>query len=148
MIAVGFVVTKRIRIVAFGKIKESYLLEGIQEYAKRLSPFCNLELVELKDEGLEKEAVKLEKYLGPNTFVLDVEGKEMSSLEFAAFVKKHEGDFTLIVGGADGIDPSVKKKTSLISLSAMTFTHEMSRLILLEQVYRAYMINGNKRYHR
>ncbi len=140
--------TKKIRIVAVGKVKEGYLLEGIGEYAKRLAPFCKLELIELKDEGLAKEAKRLERYLGAGTFILDVGGKHLSSEEFAQFVKKQEGMLTLIIGGADGIDESIKRRAPAISLSKMTFTHEMCRLFLMEQVYRAYMINGNRPYHR
>jgi len=140
--------TKKIRIVAVGKVKESHLLEGMGEYAKRLAPFCKLELIELKDEGPVKEAKHLERYLGAGTFILDVGGKHFSSEEFAQFVKKQEGTLTLIIGGADGIDESIKRRAPAISLSKMTFTHEMCRLFLMEQVYRACMINGNRQYHR
>ena len=139
---------KKIRIVAVGKVKEGYLLEGMGEYAKRLAPFCKLELIELKDEGPAKEAKKLEAYLGAGTFILDVSGKHLSSEEFAQFVKKQEGQLTFIVGGADGIDEGLKRRAPAISLSKMTFTHEMCRLFLMEQVYRAFMINGNRQYHR
>ena len=141
---------KKIRIVAVGKVKERHLLEGIAEYAKRLAPFCKLEIVELKDEGLAKEAKKLERYLGAGTFILDVDGKHLSSEEFAQLVKKHDGEgrLTFIIGGADGIDEGLKKAAPAISLSKMTFTHEMCRLFLMEQVYRAFMINGNRKYHR
>ncbi|VVB66199.1 Ribosomal RNA large subunit methyltransferase H [Candidatus Gugararchaeum adminiculabundum] len=138
----------KLRIVAVGKVKEGYLLQGINEYVKRLGAFCRLELIELKDEGLVKEAKRLEKYLGAGTFILDVKGKQFTSEEFAQLVKKQEGTLTLIIGGADGIDESLKKRAPGISLSNMTFTHEMCRLFLLEQVYRAYMINTNRPYHR
>ncbi len=139
---------RKIRIVAFGKVRERYLLEGIAEYAKRLAPFCRLELIELKDEGPAKEAKRLEPYLGPGAFILDVGGKRLSSEEFAQLVKKQEGALTLIVGGADGIDESAKARAPAISLSSMTFTHEMCRLFLMEQIYRAHMINSNRPYHR
>jgi len=138
----------KIRIVAIGKVKERYLLEAIREYEKRLVPFCKLELIELKDEGLAKEAKLLERYLGAGTFILDVGGKRFSSAEFAQFVKKQDGTLTFIIGGADGIDESLKKRASAISLSKMTFTHEMCRMFLMEQIYRAYMINSNRKYHR
>jgi len=140
--------TNKIRIVAVGKVKEGYLREGIAEYAKRLAPFCKLELIELKDEGPAKEAKRLERYLGPGTFILDVGGKHLSSEEFAQFMKKQEGMLTLIIGGADGIDESIKRRAPAISLSNMTFTHEMCRLFIMEQVYRAHMINSNRPYHR
>lgn len=138
----------KIRIVAIGRVKEKYLLEAIGEYTKRLVPFCKLELVELKDKGLEKEAKLLERYLGAGTFILDVGGKHFSSVEFAQFVKKQEGTLTFIIGGAEGINESLKKRAPSISLSKMTFTHEMCRLFLVEQIYRTYMINSNRKYHR
>jgi 23S rRNA (pseudouridine1915-N3)-methyltransferase len=137
----------KIRIVAVGKVKESFILEGVREYMKRLAPLVKLEMVELKDEGMEKEAKVLERYLGDSTFILDVSGKRMSSEGFAKLVKDQEM-LTFLIGGADGIDGNLKKRAKAISLSDMTFTHEMSRLFLMEQVYRAFMINTNRKYHR
>ncbi|MBN2202870.1 MAG: 23S rRNA (pseudouridine(1915)-N(3))-methyltransferase RlmH [Candidatus Aenigmarchaeota archaeon] len=141
------IVVTKIRVVAIGKMKEKFLREAMQEYEKRLVPFCKLELIELKDEGFEKESKRLEKYLGKGTFILDVDGKQLSSSEFAKFLKKQE-NLTFIIGGPDGIEKTIKKQASLISLSKMTFTHEMSRVFLLEQIYRAFMINSNRKYHR
>ncbi|HQT45010.1 MAG TPA: 23S rRNA (pseudouridine(1915)-N(3))-methyltransferase RlmH [Candidatus Micrarchaeota archaeon] len=138
----------RIRIVAVGKVKETYLLEGIGEYAKRLGPFCKLELIEVKDMGLAKEAKAFERYLGAGTFILDVGGREFSSEEFAKFINKHDRELTFIIGSAEGIDESIKKRAPAISFSKMTFTHDMCRLFLIEQVYRAHMINANRQYHR
>lgn len=139
---------KKIRIVAFGRIKEPYIQEGVAGFAKRLAPFCRLELVELKDEGPAKEAKRLDAYIGPGTYILDVDGKQFTSEEFSKFVEKQDGQLTLVVGGAEGIDASVKKRAPAISLSRMTFTHEMSRLFLMEQVYRAFMIGSNRKYHK
>ncbi|MDE1798096.1 MAG: 23S rRNA (pseudouridine(1915)-N(3))-methyltransferase RlmH, partial [Candidatus Micrarchaeota archaeon] len=120
-----------IRIVAVGKIKEPYLRDGISEYAKRLRPLCRLEIVELPDEGMEKEAARLQKHLGPNTYVLDAAGKTTDSLQFALLVKKHSmGPLTFVIGSAEGADASLKSKARLLSLSPMTFTHEMARLVL------------------
>jgi 23S rRNA (pseudouridine1915-N3)-methyltransferase len=137
----------RIKLVVIGKPKMRYLQEGVSVYIKRLSAFCKLEIVELKDEGVPKEAEKLTKYLGTNTYVLDANGKQFSSEEFADFIKKRE-DLTFIIGGSDGMDASFKKQAQLISLSKMTYLHEMTKLILLEQVYRAFMINNNRIYHK
>ena len=142
---------QKIRLIAVGKIKESYLAAGIAEYEKRLRPYCNLELVELKDEGMEKEAVRLEKYLGPSTFILDANGRSLDSVEFSKLLKANElsaSPLTFIIGGPNGIDENLKKKASTISLSKMTFTHEMCRLFLLEQIYRSAMINSNRAYHK
>lgn len=137
--------TNKITIVAIGKIKEDYIKKGIEEYTKRLTPYTKLEIIELKDEGIINEKKKLQKYLNNTTFVLDEKGKELSSKEFAKFIKKHE-EITFIIGGANGIDESIKKQA--ISLSKMTFIHEMTRLILLEQIYRSYMIINNRPYHK
>jgi len=133
----------KIRIVAIGKIKENSIRESVEEYLKRLGK--KVEIIELKDESLEKEATRLEKYIDDNTFVLDVEGKEMSSKEFSELFDK---DITFLIGGAYGISDTVKNKCKTISLSKMTFTHEMCRLFLLEQIYRADMIRNNRKYHK
>ena len=138
----------KIKIIAIGKVKERYLLEGINEYMKRLTSDCKIEIVELKDEGMKKEAEKLMKYIGPHTFVLDAKGKEFSSEEFAEFLRKEEGGLEFIIGGADGISEEIKKKSKMISLSRMTYTHEMTRLFLVEQIYRGYAIIKNKPYHK
>lgn len=137
--------TNKITIIAIGKIKEDYIKKGIEEYTKRLTPYTKLEIIELKDEGIVNEKKKIDKYLNNNAFVLDEKGKELSSKEFAKFIKKHE-ELSFIIGGANGIDESIKKQT--ISLSKMTFIHEMTRLILLEQIYRSYMIINNRPYHK
>jgi len=137
----------KIKIIAIGKIKEKYLLEGMREYEKRLRPFCKLEIIELKNEGLAKEADKLAKYLAKNTYALDVHGQQFSSEAFAEFLKQDQ-DISFIIGGSDGIDTSLKSKVKLISLSNMTFLHEMTRLLLLEQIYRGYMIAHHRTYHK
>ena len=145
--ALGFM--QKIRIVSIGKVREKYLLEGIAEYEKRLRPYCKLEWVELRDEGMAREAARLEKYLGEGTYVLDALGKEMDSLQFADFFKKQTSrQLTFIIGGAEGIMPEVKKRARLLSLSKMTFTHDMCRLFLIEQLYRAHMIVNNRSYHK
>lgn len=140
----------KIRLICIGKTKEPYLKEGIAEYEKRLRPYCKFEIIELKDEGIEKEAKHLQKYLSPNTFILDANGKEMDSIVFASFIKsKTESQpLTFIIGSAEGVDKGLKGQVQLISLSKMTFTHEMCRLFLIEQIYRSFMIIGNRSYHK
>ncbi len=137
-----------IRIICVGKLKEAYLLEGLAEYQKRLRPFCKLELIELKDEGMETEAKQMQRFIDANTFVLDVEGNEMDSKEFADFIKKQGRQITFIIGSAEGVHDSVKQKCRLVSLSKMTFTHDMCRLFLMEQIYRSFMIMKNRPYHK
>src|SRR3989338_3598802 len=134
-----------IKVISFGKIRESYILQGIDEYSKRLSAFCKLSFVELKEEGIAKESEKVLKYNSESTFLLDDKGKEMSSIEFASFLKQNE-QVAFIIGSSDGILPEVKKQFRLVSLSKMTFLHEMTKLILLEQIYRGYMINAGRVY--
>jgi len=137
----------KIKIVAVGRVKEPGISSQIAEFQKRIRPFAELTHTELKDEGLTKEAAKLENHMGPNTYVLDEGGKMQSSVEFAAFLKKAEGEITFILGGPEGVAPEVKQKSKLISLSKMTFTHEMAKLFLIEQLYRACMINSGRGYY-
>lgn len=95
---------------------------------------------------------KTKKHLAENTksFILDEKGTEFSSIEFANLIKTLDHDLTIIIGGHDGIDETLKKenKEKIVSLSKMTFTHEMIRLFLIEQIYRSYMINANRKYHK
>jgi 23S rRNA (pseudouridine1915-N3)-methyltransferase len=137
----------KINIIAVGRIKEPSIVSLISEFQKRIRPLADLSITELKDEGLSKEAEKLSKYLGPDTYVLDEAGRMLSSIEFAQFLKKRDRPITFILGGPEGIDSSIKKDPNLISLSRMTFTHEMARLFLVEQIYRACMINSGRGYY-
>ena len=140
----------KVNVICVGKVKEKYIQEGINEFLKRLDPFCKIKIIELKDEGLKKESEKLKEHFGEKTLILDEKGAEFSSTEFAHLIKTLDYDLTLIIGGHDGISEDLKKenKEKLFSLSKMTFTHEMARLFLIEQIYRAYMINGNRNYHK
>jgi len=138
---------RKIKIIAIGKIKERNISLLIEEFQKRLRPFCKLEILELKDEGIQKESQKLSGYIDNTTYILDEAGKMLSSEEFASLLKNIEGSLTFIIGGPDGLDPKIKTKSHLISLSKMTFTHEMCRLFLIEQLYRACMINSNRGYY-
>ncbi len=137
----------KLKIIAVGKVKDQNLASAISEFQKRIRPFAELTITELKDEGLAREAPKLEAHLGQNTYVLDEAGKMHSSVEFAALIKGAEKELTFIIGGPEGISSEIKKKSHLISLSKMTFTHEMARLFLIEQIYRACMINNNRSYY-
>lgn len=139
---------RKVRIVCVGKIKEKFIVDAINEFLKRLTPFCDLDIIELKDRGLEQEAKEFEKYIDTNTYLLGEEGKLLTSHEFSDVFKTLEGTLTLIIGGHDGILEELKSKCKMISLSKMTFTHEMARMFLIEQVYRSYMILNNRKYHR
>jgi 23S rRNA (pseudouridine1915-N3)-methyltransferase len=137
----------KINLIAVGRIKEPSIVSLISEFQKRIKPMADLSITELKDEGMSREAEKLAKYMGPDTFVLDETGKMLSSTEFAEFLKKRETPITFIIGGPEGIDSSIKKRSNLVYISKMTFTHEMARLFLIEQIYRACMINSGRGYY-
>ncbi len=158
----------QVRIIAVGKIKERFLSEGIAEYEKRLLPYLKLSIVEIAEErrgvhasGGQEQLVKDregERVLaaipdGAYVVALDVRGKEMSSEALA--VRMHDwqlagtNSITVIIGGDLGLSEAVLARAALrLSLSPMTFTHQMVRLILLEQLYRACRINSGEPYHK
>ncbi len=154
-----------IKIIAVGKIKEQYLKDAIKEYEKRLSPFCSLSIVEVQpeqiiDESLiikykNIEAERILPLIKHNSFVitLEINGKMFSSEDFAYKLKQisNDGinDIIFIIGGANGLDDEICKISNLkLSFSKMTFTHQMIRLLLIEQIYRAFKIMNNEPYHR
>lgn len=157
----------RITILQIGKTKSSYFQEAEQEYLKRLQPHAKIEIVTLKEasapydqnestRGLakQKEALDLQKHLPKDTFIiaLDEKGKTLTSHAFADLLLKNrdfEGaNITFIIGGPFGLAEQILKKAHLkLSFSSMTFTHEMIRTILLEQIYRAFTIISGKKYH-
>lgn len=137
----------KITIITIGKLKERYIQEGIAEFEKRLTKFCKLKIVELKEDSKEAESAKLEKYLSPNTYLLDESGKEYASAAFAQLLKAND-ELTFIIGNYYGLPQELKSKAKLISLSKMTFTHEMCRLFLIEQVYRGFAILNGLPYHK
>lgn len=150
-----------IKIICVGKIKEKYLEDAINEYKKRISKYHNLEIVELPDEGtndikvaLKKEKEKILKVLNPKDYIitLEIEGKEDTSVEFAKRLDNlfiENSNITFIIGGSYGIDDEIKNMSNhKLSFSKMTFPHQLFRLILLEQIYRAFKINNNEEYHK
>lgn len=157
----------KIRIVAAGKLKEKYLKAGVAEYEKRLSPFAVVELLEIgeermaqdpseaeREQTLAKEGERLLRLVPERSFliVLDVQGQLLSSEalaeKLAALVLQGQSDVTFLIGGAFGLSEAVRKRADLrLSFSPMTFTHQMVRLLLYEQVYRAFKINRGEKYH-
>lgn len=156
-----------INLICVGKIKEKYFSEAISEYSKRLSRFVKLNIIEVTDEKIpdnasekEIEAVKQkegEKILSklPSysfTVTLCVEGKELSSLDLAkkiADVSMTSSNITFIIGGSLGLCDTVKARSQLrLSFGPMTLPHQLMRVVLLEQVYRAFKINNNETYHK
>ena len=150
-----------IKIITIGSIKEKYLKDAIKEYLKRIKKYTNIEIIELKDEGLvEKdkaiklEGEKIEKYLNNKDYIvtLEIEGKELTSLEFASKLDNvfiDHSNITFIIGGSYGLSDQIKEKSNFhLSFSKMTFPHQLFRLILLEQIYRSFKINNNESYHK
>lgn len=158
----------RISIVCVGKIKEKYLKDGILEYSKRLSRFCDLEIIEVEDEQIperpnesqcisikKNEAIKINKKLKDNIYVivLDVKGYKMNSEELAAKLSSicisGYSNIAFIIGGSIGLDKDIINRANLkLSFSDFTFPHQLMRLILLEQIFRSFKINGNETYHK
>ena len=142
----------KIKLIVIGKVKEQYINTGIEEYLKRLNIFCKLDIVELKDRGIIEDTKNiieiLKSYNKNKIYILDEKGDEKTSIEFSELIKTQEEEIVFVIGGAFGIEEKIKKDFNLISLSKMTFTHEMARLFLLEQVYRGFMILNNKSYHK
>lgn len=150
-----------IKIITVGSIKEKYLKDAIEEYKKRLSRYTKLEIIEVKDEGLveekkaiELESTKIEKYINERDYIitLEIEGKELNSIEFAEKLEKiqiENSNIVFIIGGSYGLSYNIKKKSNWhLSFSKMTFPHQLFRVFLLEQIYRAYKINNNQKYHK
>lgn len=140
-------IMKSVKIIAVGKVKDENLRSLIQEYEKRLKPFIKLEITELKDTGLDRESREIMLLTDSNTYILDEKGSDYSSISFSELINKND-NIKFVIGGADGISKEAKLGAKTISLSNMTFTHEMARLILIEQVYRAVMIINNRSYHK
>jgi len=142
----------KIKLIVIGKIKEQYIQDGINEYLKRLKIFCKIEIIELKDRGIEEDTKNIleiiKKYNKKNVYILDEIGQEKTSIEFSNFIEDSSDEIVFVIGGAFGISNKIKKDYNLISISKMTFTHEMARLFFLEQIYRGFMILNNKSYHK
>ena len=155
----------KIKIIALGKIKEKYLKDGIEEYLKRLRPYTALDIIELlpieiKDENLtekvlETEAEKIFSNIKPSSFVITLEigGKQFDSVDFAheieQIINSGISEIVFVIGSSCGLSKKVSDIANLkLSLSKMTFIHQFTRLILLEQIYRAFKIMKNETYHK
>ncbi len=150
----------KITIVAVGKIKEKFWQMAIDEYSKRLKPYVFLNFVEIKAESFSNQNKKLaqitenqrlikalEKYNQPNIYLLAEYGQEFNSLKFAKFLE-NKSELVLVIGGALGWAEEIKQKyPQSISLSQLTMPHEMAKVVLLEQIYRAVSISKGKEYH-
>ncbi len=158
----------RITIICVGKIKEKYLNDAIQEYSKRLSKYCKLEVIEVSDEKTienasdavnkqikDREGERILKYIKEDAYVITLEilGKMITSPELAEKIEnlgiRGISNITFVIGGSLGLSDNVSKRADYkLSFSKMTFPHQLMRVILLEQIYRAYRINNNEPYHK
>ena len=157
----------KISIVCVGKIKEKYLTEGIAEFTKRLTPYCKLETIAIgeekmpdnpspaeKEQVLAKETERLLNAIPQNAHVvlLDLQGKEVTSPQLADLFDEWalagKSHIAFVIGGAFGYTDALRKRADMRwSFSKLTFTHQMIRLLLVEQIYRAYKISRNEKYH-
>lgn len=159
----------RMTILAVGKLKESYLREAVQEYSKRLSRYCRLEIIEVADEKtpdasggsraeeivLGREEERLLKRLPGDSYVitLEISGKQLSSEKFAVKINNLAvqgiSHIVFIIGGSLGLGKSIRERADFaLSFSEMTYPHQLMRVILLEQIYRSYRIINGEPYHK
>lgn len=141
-----------VKVVCVGTLKESYWRQACAEYEKRLSPFCKFKITELPESTLSTEKDAILKECEGYTVALCVEGKGMTSEGLAdkiAAVSQISSKITFVIGSSCGLDPAVKARADLrLSFSSFTFPHQMMRVILLEQIYRAFTIQRNMTYHK
>lgn len=150
-----------IKLITVGKIKEKYLKDAILEYTKRISKYTKLEIIELQDYDydnkqivLEKEKENIIKHINSRDYVItmQIEGKNISSEDFANKIDKvfvTNPNIVFIIGGSYGLHDDIKKISNFsLSFSKMTFPHQLFRVLLLEQIYRAYKIINNESYHK
>ena len=158
----------QITILAVGSVKEKFYREAIEEFQKRLSRYCRLKITEVDDEKtvdgasekmcaqiLKKEGERIASHIPDNSYViaLAIEGRKLDSVAFSRKMENlgitGNSNIVFIIGGSLGIADEIKKRADeLISFSDMTFPHQLMRVILLEQVYRAYRIINNEPYHK
>ena len=150
-----------IKIITVGSIKEKYLKDAIEEYSKRISKYDKIDIIEVKDEGtvepikaIELEAEKIKKYINPREYIitLEIEGKQITSEEFSTKIEdiyQESSNIIFIIGGSYGLSNQIKTMSNFkLSFSKMTFPHQLFRVILLEQIYRAFKISHNESYHK
>lgn len=158
-----------INLITVGKLKESYLREAVLEYSKRLSGYCKLSITELAESRLSEnpsekeiqnallnESKMIDEYINKSSaynIAMCIEGKQLSSSEFSQKIDdigiSGKSTINFIIGSSYGISQSIKNKSDLkLSMSKMTFPHQLARVILLEQIYRAFQISSGGKYHK
>lgn len=149
-----------IKIIAVGKLKEKYLIDALNEYKKRITKYTKINIIEIPDENYDITKTLIEeknhilKYISDKDYIitLDIEGKNISSVDFSNKINEisiHNSDICFIIGGSYGLHKDIKNKSNFsLSFSKMTFPHQLFRIMLLEQIYRAYKIINNETYHK
>lgn len=143
-----------IKIICVGKIKESYIKEGILDYQKRISKYHKIEIIEVMDSNIDEEKDRTLKYIDKKDYLitLDIEGNNLSSLDLADKIDKTfitNSNITFIIGGSNGIHKDIKELSNYsLSFSKLTFPHQLFRVLLLEQIYRSFKIINNETYHK
>lgn len=149
-----------INLVCVGNLKEKFWKDAQEEYKKRLSRFCTLNIIELKEENelgqidkiLEIEGQSILKTVRGKTYLLAIEGKEFSSEQLAKEIESsslQNSQLSFVIGSSYGVSKQVKQKMpNQISFGRVTFPHNMARIMLLEQIYRSFMINSGAKYHK
>ena len=158
----------KINIIAVGKLKEKYLSEACREYLKRLTPYAKVEIIEINEYRIsdnpssseielvkEKEGKQILSKISKGAFVIPmcIEGTQLSSEEFSDKINNlmldSKGEFTFIIGGSYGLSNEVKQRGDLkLSFGKITLPHQLMRVVLLEQIYRAFSIINNSKYHK
>lgn len=159
---------QKVTVLCVGKLKEPFYIQAVSEYQKRLSRHCKLEIIELTEQKLSdepsdaeieqsllKEAAMIEEKLpkGGVLIAMCVEGAELSSVQLSQkmqqYASRGASQLTFLIGSSFGLHPSIKRKADFkLSVSPMTFPHHLFRVMLLEQIYRAYQIEGGTKYHK
>lgn len=157
-----------ITLACIGKLKETYLRDGVTEYVKRLTPYCKLNILELEESRMpdtpsdsqiasvladEGKRILSKIPATAHVIALCIEGSMISSEDFGQYLDKitvnGNSHIVLVIGGSWGLSPEVKKRADFkLSLSCMTFTHQIARMLILEQLYRAFQINHKGKYHK
>lgn len=149
-----------IKILCVGKIKEKFIRDALSEYEKRLAKYTHLEMLEVSDFAIspqinkKKEGELLLKHIKEKDYViaLEIEGELLNSIEFSRVLEQTKMKYsciTFVIGGSDGLSEEVLKRSDFrLSFSKMTFPHQLFRILLLEQIYRAFKIENNESYHK
>ncbi|GHU54520.1 ribosomal RNA large subunit methyltransferase H [Clostridia bacterium] len=144
----------KIKIICVGKLKEKYLVDACEEYIKRLNIYCKLYIIELPEmQTLNAEAENILKYISGYSIALCVEGESVESTAFADKIDKLGingiSEVSFIIGSSDGLSDIIKTSANYkLSMSKLTFPHQLARVMLLEQIYRVFQINNNGKYHK